>query len=1067
MATEQKIHGELTQIDENGTVTVMYPHTTVDDITGVLPVEKGGTGCNSTSDLLFNLSFKSPIDYLNSIEDEYIDLNNLTAAEHCGYWYFGVNYRPNNSPDPENTGYLFVVRGGGATGTVRKQIWMNQSGEQSTYIRTYTGTEWTPWVKLAIESNKLLTNQDLNNVKIDGVYYAKGNNSVSNKPNGVPTSFGLTVIRTANNYYVQLYYTPNNMVYRRWYDGTNDTWSEWVKDDNVNTTYNVMTGATSSYDGSSGLVPAPTTNDINSYLRGDGTWNNPTDAKLLTNEDLNDVKTNGIYYAKGNNTVSNRPNISTKAFGLEVICTSVNYYVQLYYTPSNSVYRRWYDGTNDRWSEWVKDKYTDTTYSNMGGASSSYDGSSGLVPAPTTNDINSYLRGDGTWNNPTDAKLLTNEDLNDVKTNGIYYAKGNNTVSNRPNISTKAFGLEVICTSVNYYVQLYYTPSNLVYRRWYDGTNDIWSEWVQDKLTDNNTWIKVSTTSDGYINKLSGNTTEWLSGDGTWSTPTASDIGALPSSTTYALSSTSGGAAISANRLTNPVNINGVSFDGSCDISINDRRVAIVGNDSSSDNSIGWYKVADGTLTGYTNTSLLFAVTGLFAVDDLEEYYTFTIDDPESYYMSGILQLDIRSMHGILTVNNFGWLTRTNNLPLNSFKVKITNDKWTLYYNVKQLYCRVFFEVIEESGTNTVNASYTLYSNQTKETAIPIEAVTSVDLYIPISSSTTIGDRSVSIAGSTNDILSKDSGILGGSSNTINGSSYSKYSCIIGGNTNTIDPENNDNSEGDVIIGGAHNETSGYYNITSGYYNTNSGMSTFVCGKYNDSATPSSGVNSNDGDAFVIGNGTSTTDRSNVFRVEYNGTIYAGNSTIQSGADYAEFIKPWADGNPDNEDRVGYMVTIKDGYLYKANDGDYIIGITSGNPSVVGNGDENYYWKYERDEFNRIIYEDVEELIETTDNDGNVVFIKSGNIIKNARPKISENYDSSLQDSYIERSKRPEWDYVGMRGIVSVRDDGTCITGGFCKCGTDGIATKSDTQGFNTYYVIERINDHVISVEVK
>jgi hypothetical protein len=34
----------------------------------------------------------------------------------------------------------------------------------------------------------------------------------------------------------------------------------------------VMTGATADADGSSGLVPAPTKDDINKFLRGDGTW---------------------------------------------------------------------------------------------------------------------------------------------------------------------------------------------------------------------------------------------------------------------------------------------------------------------------------------------------------------------------------------------------------------------------------------------------------------------------------------------------------------------------------------------------------------------------------------------------------------------------------------------------------------------------------------------------------------------------------------------------------------------------------------------------------------------------
>lgn len=38
-------------------------------------------------------------------------------------------------------------------------------------------------------------------------------------------------------------------------------------------------------------------------------------------------------------------------------------------------------------------------------------------------------------------------------------------------------------------------------------------------FTDTNTWVKASTTADGYISKLSGNTSQYLRGDGTWATP--------------------------------------------------------------------------------------------------------------------------------------------------------------------------------------------------------------------------------------------------------------------------------------------------------------------------------------------------------------------------------------------------------------------------------------------------------------------------------------------------------------------------------------------------------------------
>ena len=45
-------------------------------------------------------------------------------------------------------------------------------------------------------------------------------------------------------------------------------------------------------------------------------------------------------------------------------------------------------------------KFTDTTYSDMTGATSSADGTHGLVPAPAKGNQEKYLRGDGTWQTP-------------------------------------------------------------------------------------------------------------------------------------------------------------------------------------------------------------------------------------------------------------------------------------------------------------------------------------------------------------------------------------------------------------------------------------------------------------------------------------------------------------------------------------------------------------------------------------------------------------------------------------------------------------------------------------------
>jgi len=262
----------------------------------------------------------------------------------------------------------------------------------------------------------------------------------------------------------------------------------------------------------------------------------------------------------------------------------------------------------------------------------------------------------------------------------------------------------------------------------------------------------------------------------------------------------------------------------------------------------------------------------------------------------------------------------------------------------------------------------------------------------------------------------------------------------------------------------------------AGYLNKSENFSSFSLGKYCKRMRTGGGLLNQIGDVFVIGNGASEYALSNALRVTYLGDVMGTKAFQSSGADYAEFIKPWADGNPDNEDRVGYFVTVKDGLLYKANDGDYITGITSGNPSVVGNADEDYYWRYERDEFNRIVMEDVPETVQAADDDGNPLFDEethepimkeTGKIIPNARMKLSDDYDPVLQESYIERKYRKEWDYVGMLGVLPVRDDGTCIPGQFCKCGQGGIATFAQSRGFDTYMVVERISDNVVSILLK
>lgn len=197
-------------------------------------------------------------------------------------------------------------------------------------------------------------------------------------------------------------------------------------------------------------------------------------------------------------------------------------------------------------------------------------------------------------------------------------------------------------------------------------------------------------------------------------------------------------------------------------------------------------------------------------------------------------------------------------------------------------------------------------------------------------------------------------------------------------------------------------------------------------------------------DVFIIGNGTSSSNRSNCFSVSDTGDISAPGAFSTSRNNYSEMFE-WADGNENDEDRTGYFVTFEQGtnFIRKANDKDnYIIGIVSANPSLVGDNPMDYKNKYMKDKFGRIFYDE---------------YVNEEEIIK--IPRLNENYNKDL--NYTIRSNRNEWDAIGLIGKLYVYHDGTCEVGSFCKVNCDGKATKSeDSSG---YYVIEK-NEDVIKI---
>lgn len=168
------------------------------------------------------------------------------------------------------------------------------------------------------------------------------------------------------------------------------------------------------------------------------------------------------------------------------------------------------------------------------------------------------------------------------------------------------------------------------------------------------------------------------------------------------------------------------------------------------------------------------------------------------------------------------------------------------------------------------------------------------------------------------------------------------------------------------------------------------------------------------------------------------------NRTNTISADYAELFE-WEDGNTDLEDRRGYFVTFVDGDKIRiANSKDeYILGVVSGQPSIVGNHDLNeWQGKYVRDQFG------------TLQTDPNIDPETKDNLL------INPEYDENMY--YHTREERPEWDPIGMLGVIRVRDDGTCISGKYCTVDDYGRATRSDSP--TGYRVLSRINDEVIKI---
>jgi len=167
-----------------------------------------------------------------------------------------------------------------------------------------------------------------------------------------------------------------------------------------------------------------------------------------------------------------------------------------------------------------------------------------------------------------------------------------------------------------------------------------------------------------------------------------------------------------------------------------------------------------------------------------------------------------------------------------------------------------------------------------------------------------------------------------------------------------------------------------------------------------------------------------------VFQVTGAGNVTADGTYTSPAADYAEYFE-WADGNPNNEDRVGMSVSLVGNKIRIAQPGDTIIGVVSAIPAIIGDAAElAWNQKYLKDDFGRELREEYHSW-DWTDENGNIQSVFSYNDVSNVpnhavknthdglgnlltRPVLNPAYDPDAE--YTPRSQRPEWAPVGLVG---------------------------------------------------
>lgn len=151
---------------------------------------------------------------------------------------------------------------------------------------------------------------------------------------------------------------------------------------------------------------------------------------------------------------------------------------------------------------------------------------------------------------------------------------------------------------------------------------------------------------------------------------------------------------------------------------------------------------------------------------------------------------------------------------------------------------------------------------------------------------------------------------------------------------------------------------------------------------------------------------------------------------LSQNADYAE-VGEWADGNPKDENRIGYFVAIDNSSagstMVKAASTSDVRGVTVASPAFSGNCADSKF-----------------DIVTSTETD----------------------QDTGETHTEITSKKlKKQYDYVAVMGIVSVIDNGTCEINGKCMPADDGTAVPSPNN--MGYQIIDRIDDTHVLITVE